>query len=68
VEYGYEPCHSASFKDCINFKNFIMIPTDKLLRCGGDEWSESNCSGRFGGLLRPDVVWFGEVPPLMGGK
>ncbi len=23
-------------------------------------------TGGCGGLLRPDVVWFGEVPPLMG--
>jgi NAD+-dependent protein deacetylase sirtuin 5 len=66
VKHGYEPHLAASFKDCIDLKNFINIPTDKLPRCGGDEWSGSNRFGRCGGLLRPDVVWFGEIPPLMG--
>ena len=66
VKHGYEPYLAASFKDCINLKNFIKIPTDKLPRCGGDEWSGSNRFGRCGGFLRPDVVWFGEIPPLMG--
>ena len=66
VKHSYEPYLAASFKDCINPKNFINIPTDKLPRCGGDEWSGSNRFGRCGGLLRPDVVWFGEIPPLMG--
>ena len=66
VKHGYEPYLATSFKDCIDPKNFIMIPTDKLPRCGGDEWSGSNRFGRCGGLLRPDVVWFGEIPPLMG--
>jgi len=66
VQHGYEPFLAASFKDCINLKNFIEIPVDKLPRCGGDEWSGSNRFGKCGGLLRPDVVWFGEIPPLMG--
>ena len=66
VKHGYEPRLAASLKDCIDFNNFIEIPTDKLPRCGGDEWSGSNRFGRCGGLLRPDVVWFGEIPPLMG--
>jgi len=65
-KHGYEPYLATSFKDCINPKSFINIPTDKLPRCGGDEWSGSNRFGRCGGLLRPDVVWFGEIPPLMG--
>jgi NAD-dependent deacetylase sirtuin 5 len=42
------------------------IPVDKLPRCGGDTWTGSNRYGRCGGLLRPEVLWFGEVPPLMG--
>jgi len=66
VKHSYEPYLAASFKDCINPKDFIEIPTGKLPRCGGDEWSGSNRFGRCGGLLRPDVVWFGEIPPLMG--
>jgi len=66
VKHGYEPHLAASFKDCIDPNNFIEIPTDKLPRCGGDEWSGSNRFGRCSGLLRPDVVWFGEIPPLMG--
>jgi hypothetical protein len=62
----YEPHLAASFKDCINLKNFIKIFTT---RCGGDEWSGSNRFGRCGGLLRPDVVWFGlwrDDPALNG--
>ena len=66
VRHGYEPHLAASFKDCINPNSFINISTDKLPRCGGDEWSGSNRFGRCGSLLRPDVVWFGEIPPLMG--
>ncbi|KAF8809022.1 sirtuin [Phlegmacium glaucopus] len=66
VKHGYDRHLAASLKDCINPSNFIDISTDKLPRCGGDEWSGSNRFGRCGGLLRPDVVWFGEIPPLMG--
>ena len=43
-----------------------VIPLEKLPRCGGDEWAGSNRYSKCGGLLRPDVVWFGEMPPLMG--
>ena len=58
----------ARLKDCINLQTFIEILTDKLPRCGGDDWSGSNRFGRFGGLLRPDVpvVWFGEISPFVG--
>ena len=42
------------------------IPVDELPRCGSENWAGSNRYGRCGGLLRPDVVWFGEIPPLMG--
>jgi NAD-dependent deacetylase sirtuin 5 len=42
------------------------LKVGQLPRCGGDEWNGSNRFGRCGGLLRPDVVWFGEIPKLMG--
>ncbi|KZT73238.1 sirtuin [Daedalea quercina L-15889] len=42
------------------------IPVDQLPRCGGPHWNGSNRYGRCGGLLRPAVVWFGEVPEGMG--
>lgn len=38
------------------------IERDRLPRCGGEGWAGSNRYGRCGGLLRPGVVWFGEVP------
>lgn len=42
------------------------IPISQLPKCGGDSWTGSNRYGNCGGLLRPEVVWFGEIPPLMG--
>ncbi|QRV82904.1 NAD-dependent histone deacetylase SIR2 [Ceratobasidium sp. AG-Ba] len=42
------------------------IPVEDLPRCGGREWNGSNRYGRCGGLLRPGVVWFGEVPEQQG--
>ncbi|KAF8058736.1 DHS-like NAD/FAD-binding domain-containing protein [Lyophyllum atratum] len=42
------------------------ITIDQIPKCGGDAWAGSNRYGKCGGLLRPEVVWFGEVPPLMG--
>ncbi|KAI0063450.1 sirtuin [Artomyces pyxidatus] len=42
------------------------IPLAELPRCGGDGWAGSNRYGRCGGLLRPNVIWFGEVPEHMG--
>ncbi len=42
------------------------LPVAALPRCGGDAWNGSNRYGRCGCLLRPEVVWFGEIPPLMG--
>ncbi|KDQ19553.1 hypothetical protein BOTBODRAFT_102875 [Botryobasidium botryosum FD-172 SS1] len=42
------------------------IPVDQLPRCGGETWAGSNRYGRCGGLLRPAVIWFGEVPDHMG--
>ncbi|KAF8894321.1 sirtuin [Gymnopilus junonius] len=63
--HSYEPVLAASL-DGSGPDTVVDIPVDKLPRCGGDQWSGSNRYGRCGGLLRPDVVWFGEVPPLMG--
>ncbi|KZP15311.1 DHS-like NAD/FAD-binding domain-containing protein [Athelia psychrophila] len=37
-----------------------------LPRCGGPSWAGSNRYGQCGGLLRPSVTWFGEVPEHMG--
>ena len=42
------------------------IPITELPRCGGEEWAGTNRYGRCGGLLRPEVTWFGEVPEHMG--
>ncbi|KAG6832096.1 hypothetical protein H0H87_002924 [Tephrocybe sp. NHM501043] len=42
------------------------VTLDQLPKCGGDAWAGSNRYGRCGGLLRPEVVWFGEVPPRSG--
>jgi NAD-dependent deacetylase sirtuin 5 len=67
--HSYEPYLIASFEDLPPdlLEDGVVIPVDKLPRCGGGEWNGSNNRyGRCGGLLRPDVVWFGEVPPLMG--
>lgn len=66
VKHGYEPFIAKSFKDLSDSNNFVDIPVEKLPKCGGDQWAGSNRYGKCGGLLRPDVVWFGEVPPLMG--
>lgn len=44
----------------------ITVTLEQLPKCGGDTWAGSNRYGRCGGLLRPEVVWFGEVPPSMG--
>ncbi|RDB26783.1 NAD-dependent protein deacylase [Hypsizygus marmoreus] len=66
TKHSYEPFLASSLKDLNSVDDFVDIPVDKLPKCGGDEWNGSNRYGNCGGLLRPDVVWFGEVPPLMG--
>ncbi|KAJ7684423.1 sirtuin [Mycena polygramma] len=43
----------------------VSIPVEQLPRCGGPNCT-TNRYGRCGGLLRPNVVWFGEVPMHMG--
>ncbi|KAF9475745.1 sirtuin [Pholiota conissans] len=65
-EHSYEPYLAASLKDTDSIDEFVDIPVEKLPKCGGDDWNGSNRYGKCGGLLKPDVVWFGEVPPLMG--
>ncbi|KAI1791589.1 sirtuin [Ganoderma leucocontextum] len=42
------------------------IAVENLPRCGGPEWSGSNRYGRCGGLVRPAIVWFGEIPEGQG--
>ncbi len=67
VKHTYEPYLTNSLKDLDkDSSQELTTSTDKLPRCGGDEWAGSNRYGRCGSLLRPDVVWFGEVPPVLG--
>jgi NAD+-dependent protein deacetylase sirtuin 5 len=63
VKHSYDPYLSAALRD---FKEGEEVPVDKLPRCGGDSWAGSNRYAKCGGLLRPDVVWFGEVPAELG--
>jgi NAD-dependent SIR2 family protein deacetylase len=46
--------------------NLPEVTVNQLPKCGGDAWAGSNRYGRCGGLLRPEVVWFAEVPPKGG--
>uniref|UniRef100_A0A8H7Y6Z8 CCR4-Not complex 3'-5'-exoribonuclease subunit Ccr4 n=1 Tax=Psilocybe cubensis TaxID=181762 RepID=A0A8H7Y6Z8_PSICU len=64
-EQNYKPYLRSSMKKLVR-DEIADIAIGDLPRCGGDEWVGSNRYGRCGGLLRPDVVWFGEVPPRMG--
>ncbi|KAG8848543.1 hypothetical protein FRB96_001070 [Tulasnella sp. 330] len=41
------------------------IPISELPKCGGEKWNGSDEDGNCGGLLRPAVVWFGEMPDYM---
>ncbi|KAJ3557890.1 hypothetical protein NM688_g1225 [Phlebia brevispora] len=67
VHYSLTRSPSAKLENIVNENaSLIDVPEDSLPRCGGDEWQGSNRYGKCGGLLRPDVVWFGEIPPLMG--
>ena len=42
------------------------VTKDELPRCGGPSWNGSNRYRRCGGLLRPSVIWFGEIPDGLG--
>ncbi|KAJ6493695.1 sirtuin [Mycena vitilis] len=61
VRRGYEPTPGA---DALSDAT-ATVPVEQLPRCGGPGCT-SNRYGRCGGLLRPGVVWFGEVPMHMG--
>ncbi|KAK2459637.1 hypothetical protein APHAL10511_008282 [Amanita phalloides] len=63
VKHTYDLHLSSALKD---LKQGEEIAVDKLPRCGGDSWKGSNRYGNCGNLLRPDVVWFGEVSPQLG--
>lgn len=68
VKHSYDPYLSSALKDLKAGEEVPVdkLPVDKLPRCGGDSWAGSNRYGQCGGLLRPDIVWFGEIPPLLG--
>lgn len=66
VRHSHDLNLSSALGEASDEANHLDIPVDRLPKCGGDNWSGSNRYGQCGGLLRPDVVWFGEVPPLMG--
>ncbi|KAJ1300456.1 hypothetical protein OPQ81_005271 [Rhizoctonia solani] len=61
-----EPLSCPAFDDDYVVPESGLIPVEDLPKCGGREWAGSNRYGRCGGLLRPGVVWFGEVPEQQG--
>ena len=67
VNFTYETPLAPALQN-ISEANFQQadIPVDQLPKCGGKDWNGSNRFGKCGGLLRPGVVWFGEVPDGMG--
>lgn len=67
VNFTYETPLAPALQNIseANFKQ-ADIPVDQLPKCGGKDWNGSNRFGKCGGLLRPGVVWFGEVPDGMG--
>jgi len=67
VNFTYETPLAPALQN-ISEANFEQadIPVDQLPKCGGKDWNGSNRFGKCGGLLRPGVVWFGEVPDGMG--
>ncbi|KAJ7253325.1 sirtuin [Mycena haematopus] len=62
--YAPTPCSDA-LSAAQGSQSASSIPVEKLPRCGGPGCT-TNRYGRCGGLLRPNVVWFGEVPMHMG--
>ncbi|KAG6910403.1 hypothetical protein DXG01_010758 [Tephrocybe rancida] len=71
VQRSYAPELAAALTAFENAKSDgadpqLPITLDQLPKCGGDTWAGSNRYGHCGGLLRPEVVWFGEVPPRSG--
>jgi NAD-dependent deacetylase sirtuin 5 len=66
VHRAYEPTpYSDALSAAQTSESPVNIPVEQLPRCGGPGCT-SNRYGRCGGLLRPGVVWFGEVPMHMG--
>ncbi|KAJ7348910.1 sirtuin [Mycena albidolilacea] len=66
VQRAYTPTPSSDALAAAQASESPMnIPVEDLPRCGGPGCT-SNRYGRCGGLLRPNVVWFGEVPKHMG--
>ncbi|KAG8740588.1 hypothetical protein FRC10_004125 [Ceratobasidium sp. 414] len=61
-----EPLSCPAFDESYSRADGDEIPVGDLPRCGGRDWNGSNRYGRCGGLLRPGVVWFGEVPEQQG--
>ncbi|KII84790.1 hypothetical protein PLICRDRAFT_94934 [Plicaturopsis crispa FD-325 SS-3] len=68
VNFTYDSPLSPALADTseVSFETPRDIPIDQLPRCGGPEWKGSNRYAKCGGLLRPAVVWFGEVPEGLG--
>jgi NAD-dependent SIR2 family protein deacetylase len=66
IQRSYTPALSSALRNLEDINTKHDIPIKELPRCGGDAWAGSNRYGNCGGLLRPEVVWFNEVPPLMG--
>ncbi|KAJ7162980.1 sirtuin [Mycena filopes] len=65
VQRAYAPTPSSDALSAAAAESPVSIPVEQLPRCGGPDCT-SNRYGRCGGLLRPNVVWFGEVPMHMG--
>lgn len=66
VKSHSDPLSCPAFDEGYHVLEGKIIPTEDLPRCGGRDWGGSNRYGRCGGLLKPGVVWFGEVPEEQG--
>jgi len=58
--------YAASLSPALTNPEVRDISIAELPRCGGEGWAGGNRYGSCGGLLRPGVIWFGEVPDHMG--
>ncbi|KAH7921896.1 sirtuin [Leucogyrophana mollusca] len=71
VKFTYDtplcPALASTEEEGGDVEDVKKIPLAELPRCGGTSWNgRSNRYGSCGGLLRPGVVWFGEVPEGLG--
>lgn len=68
IQRSYEPVLAGALAELERHTSTdgVAVTLEQLPKCGGDTWAGSNRYGRCGSLLRPEVVWFGEVPPSMG--